>query len=266
MLRRRCKSLGLIVFLLGLVALQAGVQQASAEASASPLTVNVSLSGFIVPVGERLAVELTRDASEDGVTDPIEVTAWTLLDADDVLLTETLYDDDPEIAVWLGSVSLCDPNGTPFPVGNYTLEISTTVGVFAIGLQVIDGVPSGQFHVSATVCGLSIELYRLVTEEDAGRTLDLRVGDQLMVVLQGNPTTGYEWSSALLYEYAVLRVLAETEYRPTSMDTGMVGAGGLYIFRFEAIDVGTQAFQFVYQRSWEATDSDRQFVFDVVVR
>ncbi len=266
MLRRRCKSLGLIVFLLGLVALQAGAQQASANAASSPFTLNVSLSGFVVPVGERLAVELARDASEDGVTDPIAVTAWTLLDADDVLLTETLYDDAPAIADWLGDVSLRDADGAPLPAGDYTLEISSTVGTFTIGIQTIDSLPSGRFRLSATVCGLSIELYRLVTEEDAGRTLDLRVGDQLMVALQGNPTTGYEWSNALLYEYAVLRPLADPEYRPTSMSTGMVGAGGLYLFRYEAVDIGPQAFQFVYRRSWETTDSDREFVFDVVVR
>jgi inhibitor of cysteine peptidase len=259
-------SLGLIVVLLGLVVLHAGAQQASVEASSSPFTLNVSLSGFVVPVGEKLAVELVREASSDAATDPIVVKAWTLTNADGELLKETVYDDGPEIADWLGSVSLCDTDGTPLPVGHYTLEISTAVGTFTVGLQAIDGVPSGRFRLSATVCGLSIELYRLVTEEDAGRTLDLRVGDQLMVVLQGNPTTGYEWSNALLYEYAVLRALAEPEYRPTSMDTGMVGAGGLYLFRFEAVDVGSQAFRFVYQRPWESTDSDREFVFDVVVR
>jgi len=266
MLRRTCSSLGLIVILLGLVVLHAAAQQASVEASSSPFTLNVSLSGFVVPVGEQLAVELARDASSDATTDPMYVQGWVLMDEGGDALTETAYDDAPEIADWLGSVSLCDADGAPLPTGHYTLEISTTVGTFTIGIEATDGVPSGRFRLSATVCGLSIELYRLVTEDDAGRTLDLRVGDQLMVVLQGNPTTGYEWSNALLYEYAVLRELAEPEYRPTSMDTGMVGAGGLYLFRFEAVDIGPQAFQFVYRRSWETTDSDREFVFDVVVR
>jgi len=266
MLRRTWTLLGLTVILLGLVVLHTGAQQASAEVSSSPFTLNVSLSGFIVPVGARLGVELVRDTSTDGVTDPTYVEGWALMDTDGVLLTQTAYEDAPEIADWLGSVALSDDHSAPLPAGDYTLVISTTVGTFTIGLQAIDGVPSGRFRLSATVCGLSIELYRLVTDEDAGRTLDLRVGDHLMVVLQGNPTTGYEWSNALLYEYAVLRELAEPEYRPTSMDTGMVGAGGLYIFRFEAVDVGPQAFRFVYQRSWETNDSDREFVFDVIVR
>ncbi|MEQ1558122.1 MAG: protease inhibitor I42 family protein [Methyloglobulus sp.] len=37
-----------------------------------------------------------------------------------------------------------------------------------------------------------------LTENDSGKTIELKVGDDLEVVLAGNPTTGYVWEVSSL--------------------------------------------------------------------
>ncbi len=272
MLRRGWDSLWLLLTLIGLVAFGAVAQQPPADVPATPITFRVSVSGFAVPVGERIAVEFVRHPSPGYfyLTDPIYVQGWTLIECDGAPLSGAIYEDAPEIGEWIGTFPLRDAEGSPLPPAAYCIEISTTVGTFTAGIEVIDGIPSGRSRLALSACGpvpfrgLSLEVYRLVSEEDAGRTFDLRIGEQLMVLLDGNPTTGYEWSDESPEQSAVLSPLADPEYRAASPE--LLGSGGQTIFRYQAVDIGSQAFQFVYKRPWETTDSDREFSFDVVVR
>jgi inhibitor of cysteine peptidase len=84
------------------------------------------------------------------------------------------------------------------------------------------------------------------TREQNGQTLELAQGQTLMVELAGNPTTGYEW--AVDQADATRLRLAESSYKP---DSSAVGAGGLYTFRFEALESGSTPLVLVYRRSWE---------------
>ena len=120
----------------------------------------------------------------------------------------------------------------------------------------------GRYSATASVCGLSLRVYRLVTEADHGASVTLRVGDRLLVALEGNPTTGYEWENTLVYEYAVLREFAEVEFRP---DSALIGAGGLFLFRYEAVDTGPQGFRFDYRRPWESVEPLQRVEFQVSV-
>jgi len=86
-----------------------------------------------------------------------------------------------------------------------------------------------------------------LSEEDAGRTAELRAGDRLEVVLNGNPTTGYRWGVASV-DPAVLRQFGEPEFKP---DTKAIGSGGKVILRFEAAAPGQTVLQLIYHRTWE---------------
>jgi len=84
------------------------------------------------------------------------------------------------------------------------------------------------------------------TREQNGQTVELAQGQTLKVELAGNPTTGYEWTVDQA-DAAVLR-LEGSSYKP---DSSAIGAGGLYTFRFEALESGTTPLVLVYQRAWE---------------
>jgi inhibitor of cysteine peptidase len=108
------------------------------------------------------------------------------------------------------------------------------------------------------LCISTGEAAATLTEEDAGRTVELRVGDTMAVVLEGNPTTGFTWETAAV-DASVLRQLGEPQFEPES---SLIGAGGKFTFRFEAVAPGQTVLQLVYHRPWE-TDVPPANTFEV---
>ena len=88
---------------------------------------------------------------------------------------------------------------------------------------------------------------RLLVAGDAGTTVELQPGDQLGIVLDGNPTTGYGWELAAVDE-RVLLPLAGPVYQAHS---DAAGSGGVFAFRFSAVKPGQTALRLVYRRRWE---------------
>jgi len=99
-----------------------------------------------------------------------------------------------------------------------------------------------------------------LSEEDAGSTAELRVGDTMEVVLDGNPTTGFQWETTAV-DASVLRQVGEPGFEPYST---LIGSGGKFTFRFEALASGQTLLQMVYHRSWE-TDVPPEKTFEVNV-
>jgi inhibitor of cysteine peptidase len=86
-----------------------------------------------------------------------------------------------------------------------------------------------------------------ITEADAGKTIELNVGEAFTVTLEGNPTTGYNWE-LVATEGAVVEQVGEPEF---DSDSNLVGAGGSITLNFKATNPGRQTLELVYRRSWE---------------
>jgi inhibitor of cysteine peptidase len=99
-----------------------------------------------------------------------------------------------------------------------------------------------------------------LSEEDAGSTVQLRVGDTMEVVLDGNPTTGFLWETAAV-DASVLNQLGEPGFEPY---TSLMGSGGKFTFRFEAVASGQTLLKLVYHRPWEK-DVPPEKTFEVTV-
>ena len=84
--------------------------------------------------------------------------------------------------------------------------------------------------------------------DDDGREMQLKKGQTLVVTLEGNPTTGYSWEVAEPLNEQVLRQAGEAEFKAES---DALGAGGVQVLRFEAVNVGKFTLKLVYRRSWE---------------
>ena len=91
---------------------------------------------------------------------------------------------------------------------------------------------------------------KVLTKADNGSMLEMTVGATIEVQLKGNPTTGYQWRAAKLEGDAVKQV-GETKYQTRPHQPGMVGVGGTFTFRFEAVKPGTAALALHYLRPWE---------------
>jgi len=87
------------------------------------------------------------------------------------------------------------------------------------------------------------------TYTDPGQTINIGVGQEFVIALGSNPTTGYGWQES--YDETVL-TLVEKTYRPgEEANKGVVGAGGVEYFRFKALKTGETEITLVYKRLWE---------------
>ncbi|MFC1979727.1 protease inhibitor I42 family protein [Chloroflexota bacterium] len=75
----------------------------------------------------------------------------------------------------------------------------------------------------------------------------VEVGDKIRVKLCSNPTTGFKWT----YEMSVENVLKEEDYDFEEPEGNLLGAGGIDVWTFEAIEKGTVEVRMEYSRPWE---------------
>jgi inhibitor of cysteine peptidase len=102
------------------------------------------------------------------------------------------------------------------------------------------------------------------TADDAGREMELKKGQTLVVTLEGNPTTGYSWEVVEPLYGQVLRQMGEPEFKAESE---ALGAGGEQTLRFEAVNTGKMTLKLVYHRPWEkGVDPLETYSIQVVVR
>ncbi len=97
-------------------------------------------------------------------------------------------------------------------------------------------------NAGTTLAGESMKL----NENDSGKTVEIRVGDELGVVLPGNPTTGYVWEVSLL-DTNVL-TLGKTDFFANDK---AIGSGGMEDIKFHAIAAGTSHLKPIFHRPFE---------------
>lgn len=79
--------------------------------------------------------------------------------------------------------------------------------------------------------------------------ISVRVGEQFVVELESNPTTGYQWQPD--FDPAALRLVGRDFSLARAAVDAAVGGGGVERFRFEALAAGVSRLSFAYRRSWE---------------
>ncbi len=113
--------------------------------------------------------------------------------------------------------------------------------------------------VGCTTARASDGKYTL-TEADAGKTIQLKNGDTLVVTLDGNITTGYNWEM-LPQDPAILKQLGEPEVVP---DSAALGAGGKITLKLQAVKTGQASLTLIYHRPWEK-DVPPEKTFEVTI-
>lgn len=99
------------------------------------------------------------------------------------------------------------------------------------------------------------------------------VGKIIDIKIRGNPTTGYGWFlvNAGDVDINVLKPLNLNQYNSANdfvvdeHPTGMVGVGGYYHFKFQALKAGQDLkLKFVNKRPWEE-QNDREVIIKVTI-
>ena len=85
------------------------------------------------------------------------------------------------------------------------------------------------------------------------------IEDKMLVVyLRGNPTTGYTWTVSGEGDSA-LGSAGEYEFIADSTGKDATGVGGMFKFKFGAMQNGTQTLHFVYERTFEENSAARAY-------
>lgn len=87
-----------------------------------------------------------------------------------------------------------------------------------------------------------------LTDADNGSSINLNPGDNLVIRLSSNRTTGYSWSVGM-NNPGILSTVGEPSYQ--APDSTMMGAPGAQVFRFRAAGGGGENLSLLYQRPWE---------------
>ncbi len=91
------------------------------------------------------------------------------------------------------------------------------------------------------------------------RDITVRVGEELVIGLESNPTTGYEWEAH--FDSSMLQVVD----RQFSAHGAGIGSGGIERFRLKPLTAGETTLELMYKRAWE-TIAAEDIVFHLHVR
>jgi inhibitor of cysteine peptidase len=100
------------------------------------------------------------------------------------------------------------------------------------------------------------------TYDDEGRTIEVGLGQEFIIALGSNPTTGYSWQAS--YDETMLELVGgEPTYEADETDENVVGAGGVEYFRFLTLKAGETEITMTYERPWEDGETVETKVFTV---
>lgn len=97
--------------------------------------------------------------------------------------------------------------------------------------------------LSGCCTGNPVRLYQI----DSGRTIKVGPGDTVEIVLDSNPTTGYQWET-LPWDTDVIEQMDKAVYKSRSK---AIGSGGELTFYFKALSTGRTLLKFIYFRAFE---------------
>ncbi len=98
-----------------------------------------------------------------------------------------------------------------------------------------------------------------LTAADNGKTVEVKTGDLVVVELEGNPSTGFNWEAKNL-DTNLLEQVGEPEFK--SANPGLIGSSGTITLTFKTLKAGSASLDLIYHRSWE-TDVAPEATFSV---
>ena len=100
------------------------------------------------------------------------------------------------------------------------------------------------------------------TYTDSGQTISIGVNQEFVIALGSNPTTGYMWQES--HDETMVELVKSEYQMGEGAQQGMVGAGGVELFRFKALKTGQTEITLVYKRPWEQEIVDQKaFLVDI---
>ncbi|MBI4706631.1 MAG: protease inhibitor I42 family protein [Candidatus Omnitrophica bacterium] len=104
------------------------------------------------------------------------------------------------------------------------------------------------FALSVLICVSAHAENNPKTEPELYTRIEINAGEDVIITLDANPTTGYTWEIAKPLDKIILGKISSS-YVPE--ETGRVGSGGKEIWVIKTLKPGKTKAIFHYLRSWE---------------
>jgi inhibitor of cysteine peptidase len=102
------------------------------------------------------------------------------------------------------------------------------------------------------------------TYKNVGEDIKIGVGQEFIIALGSNDTTGYSWEAS--YDETMLELIGgKSTYEVDEVGDDVVGAGGTEFFRFLTLEAGETEITLVYAQHWEGGGVGETKVFTVVI-
>jgi inhibitor of cysteine peptidase len=101
-----------------------------------------------------------------------------------------------------------------------------------------------------------------LTQNDRGGSFEASPGDEVLIRLEENPTTGYRWALDEVDE----RVLDPTDTDYSMSGEAGIGGGGVRTFAFTARSPGTTRVRLQLRQEWDPENPEDDFEATVTVR
>ena len=112
--------------------------------------------------------------------------------------------------------------------------------------------------------GLVVGCTTVKTYTDSGQEIDIGVGQEFIIALGSNDTTGYSWEAS--YDETMLELIGgKSTYEVDEVGDDVVGAGGIESFQFRAMEAGETEITLTYAQPWEGGGVGETKVFTVVI-
>ncbi len=98
---------------------------------------------------------------------------------------------------------------------------------------------------------------------DEKQPIEAAAGQQFIIALKSNPTTGYKWEAT--FDPNALKLVSD-EYKQDASQPGMVGVGGVQRFTFQGLKAGKADVALTYRQPWPGGNTGEKKVFTVTVK
>jgi len=111
-------------------------------------------------------------------------------------------------------------------------------------------------YILSDYLGVPDERIFSLDKEDSSK-FTIKLNKEFILKVNGNPTTGYSWYLSANSDEINLKCLnlnkwkSSENYVVDKHETGFVGVGGTYYFKFQGVKEGTYDMTLIKKRAWE---------------
>jgi predicted secreted protein len=142
------------------------------------------------------------------------------------------------------------------------------IGMFCVGALAMGAVVLALTALGATLlvaCGggqeVSGQTIKVTASPGDTTSLEVKVGDTIVVKLEANATTGYSWEFT---PGSTMEILS-SEYREGTHPEGVVGAGGTQVLTVKVTSAGSSELTGTYRQQWTSPSPGAQPDFSMTI-